>query len=69
MNFTLLIRSSYAEHARGTLKVRYSYVEYASHTLKLSGSGSLALEERIMNVCLTCVLRMANVMMVVLTTV
>ena len=27
MNFTLIISSSYAEHARGTLKVRFSYVE------------------------------------------
>ena len=55
MSFTLLIRSEYAVHARGTLKVRYSYVGYASHALKLSGSGNLALEERIITVCLTCV--------------
>ena len=53
MNFVLLIRSSYAEHAKGMLKIRYSYVEYTSPTLKLSGSGNLALEERIMNVCRT----------------
>ena len=55
MNFTLLICFSYAEHARGTLKVCYSYVKYASYTLKVSGLGNLASEERMMNVCLTCV--------------
>ena len=66
MNFTLLTCSSYA---RGSMKVRYSYVKYASHALNLSGSENLALEEGIMTVCLPCVSRMANIMIVVLTTV